>query len=98
MRNSGYSHGKRPIGDEKKMVFHDLQYESIPAAVGGCQIDRIPPPGASLISFLSPQQTIHELMRCRTRQTHVTDHHLSYLQLTNFLVDLLNPTRVINMY
>jgi hypothetical protein len=44
MRNSGYSHGKRPIGDEKKMAFHDLQYESIPAAAGGCQIDRIPPP------------------------------------------------------
>jgi len=33
--------GKRLIGDRKKMIFHDSQYESMPGRTGGCQIDRI---------------------------------------------------------
>jgi hypothetical protein len=33
--------GKRLIGDKKKMIFHDSQYESMPGRTGGCQIDRI---------------------------------------------------------
>lgn len=33
--------GKRFIGDKRKMIFHDSQYESRPGRTGGCQIDRI---------------------------------------------------------
>ena len=50
--------GKRFIGDKKKMVFHDSQYESIPAAAGSCQIDRIAPEDVVLFDPDSPAEAI----------------------------------------
>ena len=34
--------GKRYIGDNRTGIFHDSQYEAIPASSEGCQIDDIP--------------------------------------------------------
>ena len=50
--------GKRFIGDKKKMVFHDSQYEAIPAAAGTCQIDRIAPENVVLFDPDSPAEAI----------------------------------------